>query len=106
MPKYHFQASYTEKGLNGLLKEGGSKHRMAVAQAISSLGGSMEAFYYAFGDNDAIFIADLPDRVSSTALSLIMNATGVSKVKTMVLITSEEIDQAMKKNVSYRPPGQ
>jgi uncharacterized protein with GYD domain len=105
MPKYHFQASYTEKGLSGLLKEGGSKHRMAVAQAISSLGGSMEAFYYAFGDNDAIFIADLPDRVSSTALSLIMNATGVSKVKTMVLITSEEIDQAMKKNVSYCPPG-
>ncbi len=106
MPKYLFHASYTEAGLKGLLKEGGSSRREAVEQAIKGLGGTLETFYYAFGDRDVFAIADLPDNVSSTAFSLIINAAGTAKVKTTVLITPKEVDQAVKKSVDYRPPGQ
>jgi uncharacterized protein with GYD domain len=105
MAKYLFQGSYTEEGLKGLLKEGGSSRREAVAQALKGLGGTMEAFYYAYGDTDVFCIADLPDTVSSIAFSLIVNAAGTSKVKTTVLFTPEEVDQAAKKSVEYRPPG-
>ena len=106
MPKYLIQGSYTEAGLKGLLKEGGSSQREAVEHAAKSLGGTLEAFYYAFGDRDVFAIADLPDNVSSTAFSLIINAAGTVKVKTTVLITPKEVDQAVKKSVDYRPPGQ
>jgi uncharacterized protein with GYD domain len=106
MPKYLFQASYTEAGLKGLLKEGGSKRREAVEQSIKGLGGTLEAFYHAFGDKDVYAIADLPDNVSSTAFSLIVNSAGTATVKTTVLITPEEVDQATKMSVDYRPPGQ
>ena len=106
MPKYLFQASYTEVGLKGLLKEGGSKRREAVEQTVKGLGGTLEAFYYAFGDRDVFAIADLPDDVSTTAFSLMVNAAGTAKVKTTVLITPEEVDQAVKTSVAYRPPGQ
>jgi uncharacterized protein with GYD domain len=106
MPKYLYQASYTDEGLKGLLKEGGSKRREATERAIKGLGGTMEAYYFAFGDFDACAIVDLPDNVSSSALSLIVNASGTSKVKTIVLLTPEEVDQATKKSVDYRPPGQ
>jgi len=106
MPKYLFHASYTEEGLKGLFKEGGSSRRDAVAQAIKGLGGTLEAFYYAFGDTDVFAIADLPDNVSTTAFALIINAAGTAKVKTTVLITPKEVDQAVKKGVDYRPPGQ
>jgi uncharacterized protein with GYD domain len=106
MPKYLFQASYTQAGLKGLLKEGGSKRREAVEQTVKGLGGTLEAFYYAFGDRDVFAIADLPDDVSTTAFSLMVNAAGTAKVKTIVLITPEEVDQAVKKSVDYRPPGQ
>lgn len=106
MPKYLFQASYTEAGLKGLLKEGGSKRREAVEQTVKGLGGTLEAFYYAFGDRDVFAIADLPDNVSTTAFSLMVNAAGTAKVKTTVLITPKEVDQAVKKSVDYRPPGQ
>ena len=105
MPKYLFHASYTEEGLKGLLKEGGSKRREVVEQAVKGLGGTLEAFYYAFGDTDVFAIADLPDNVSSTALSLIINSAGTATVKTTVLITPQEVDQATKKSVDYRPPG-
>jgi hypothetical protein len=49
---------------------------------------------------------DLPDNASAAALSLAVSAGGASKVKTTVLLTPEEIDQAAKKSIHYRPPGQ
>ena len=105
MPKYLFQASYVGEGVKGLLKEGGSKRREAVAHAIDGMGGTLEEFYYAFGDDDVFAIAELPDNVSTAALTLLINASGAAKVKTVVLLTPEEIDQATKKSIEYRPPG-
>ncbi len=106
MAKYFVQAKYTDKGLSGLLKEGGSKRKEAVKKAVESLGGTMESFYFAFGDYDVIGIADLPDNVSATTFALLINATGGVTLKTTVLITPEEVDQAAKRTLDYRPPGQ
>ena len=105
MPKYMIQASYVGEGLTGLLKEGGTKRRETVAQVIEGMGGTLESFYYAFGDYDVVGIADMPDNVSSVAFSLMVNASGVINAKTTVLLTPEEIDQATNKTVDYRPPG-
>ena len=105
MPKYLLQGSYTVEGLKGLLKEGGSSRRAAVEQLLQGMGGKLEAFYYTLGDDDVFVIAELPDNVSATAVSLAINATGAVKIKTTVLITPEEVDQATKKTVAYRPPG-
>ena len=52
MPKYLFHGSYTPEGFQGLLKEGGSKRREAAEQALKSVDGKLDAFYFAFGDND------------------------------------------------------
>ncbi|MEE9500719.1 MAG: GYD domain-containing protein [Candidatus Aminicenantaceae bacterium] len=106
MPKYLFHGSYTEEGLKGLLKEGGSKRREATEQLVKSIGGTLEVYYFAFGDNDFYLIVDAPDNVSATAGSLVANASGAVKVKTVVLLTPEEVDQAVKNTVEYRPPGQ
>ena len=106
MPKYLVNASYTEAGLKGLLKDGGSKRREVVEQLAKGLGGTLEAFYYAFGDDDIFAIMDLPDNVSATASSLVINAAGAAKMKITVLLTPEEVDQATKTSVDYSPPGQ
>jgi uncharacterized protein with GYD domain len=106
MPKYMIQASYVGEGLKGLLNEGGTKRRETVAKAIEGMGGTLESFYYAYGDYDVVGIADMPDNVSSVAFSLMVNASGVINAKTTVLLTPEEIDQATKKTVDFRPPGQ
>ena len=106
MPKYLLQASYTPEGVKGLLKEGGSKRREAVEQLTKALGGRIEAFYFAFGDDDVYVISDMPDNVTITAVVLTVNASGAVKVKTTVLLTAEEVDQATKMTASYRAPGQ
>jgi hypothetical protein len=46
---------------------------------------------------------DLPDNVSVTAASLIVNAAGTAKVKTIVLITPEEVDQTTDWLRKWRP---
>ena len=105
MPRYLFQASYIGEGLKGLLKEGGSKRRETLEQTVRGMGGTLEAFYYAFGKDDVFAIVDLPDNVSTAALALTVNVSGAVRVKTTVLLTPEEIDQATKKSIDYRPPG-
>ncbi len=105
MPKYLFQGSYSIDGLKGLLKDGGSKRRAAAQQVAQSVGGKLDAFYFAFGGDDVVGILDLPDNVSAAAVSLVVNAAGAFKFKTTVLLTPEEMDQAAKKTVMYTPPG-
>jgi len=105
MPKYLFEASYTAEGLKGLLKDGGSKRREDLQESVKQLGGTLEAIYFAFGDEDVFSIVDMPDNVSATAIALAITATGAARIKTVVLLTPEEVDQATKISVKYRAPG-
>ena len=105
MPKYLIEASYTNDGVKGILDKGGSSRPEAVKHLLEDLGGSMEAFYFSFGDSDAIVIADVPDNITATAIALGVNASGGATVKTTVLLTPEEVDQATQKAVDYTPPG-
>ncbi len=105
MPKYLFHGSYTPEGFKGLLDEGGSKRREAAEQALKSVGGTLEAFYFSFGEDDFYIIVDLPDNVSTTAVSFVGNVSGSFSIKTIVLLTPEEVDEAIKKSVDFRPPG-
>lgn len=106
LDKYLIQVNYTQSGVNGLLKEGGTSRRSALTSTIESVGGSVELIYYAFGDVDAYLIADIPDEASAAALSLNINAAGAISVQMTKLITPETIDSAISKSVSYRPPGE
>ena len=105
MPKYLFEASYTAEGAKGLIRDGGSKRRAAVETLAKSMGGRLDVFYFAYGKTDAFVIVDLPDSASATAVALTVGASGAVRVRTTVLITPEEVDQAVKKTVQYRAPG-
>ena len=61
--------------------------------------------YFEFGDRDVLSIVDLPDDEAAAAVALIANASGGVTTRTTVLLTPEQIDEAAKRGVSYRPPG-
>jgi uncharacterized protein with GYD domain len=105
MPKYLVEAKYTAEGAKGLAREGGSVRREAVKKALDSAGGTLEAFYFAFGGVDAYIVFDVPDNVSAAAVSLAANQSGGIASKTIVLLTAEDMDKAAQKAVSFRPPG-
>jgi uncharacterized protein with GYD domain len=105
MPKYLHIVSYTAEGAKGLLKEGGSARRAVAEKLLESAGGRLEAIYFAFGENDVYSLIDLPDHTSAAAAALAVTASGAARVKTVVLLTPEEVDQVAKKTVQFRPPG-
>jgi uncharacterized protein with GYD domain len=105
MAKYLFEARYTAEGAKGVAREGGSGRRAAIAKMTEGLGGRVETFYFAFGDVDAYVIVDLPDNVTAAAAALAVGQSGAATVKTVALISPEDMDKAGKKAVEYRPPG-
>jgi uncharacterized protein with GYD domain len=107
MPKYLTRASLTPEGVKGTLKEGGTARRAAIERLAESLGMRLEAFYYAFGEDDVYAIIDAPDNVTAASSSMAVSAAGsTSHVKTVVLITPEEMDEVSKRRAEYRPPGE
>lgn len=105
MPKYLIEASYGAEGVKGVVEKGGSARRETIGALISSLGGSMEGFYFAFGDADVYVIADLPSNEAATACALSVNQSGVTTLKTVVLLTPEQVDAAAGQVPRYTPPG-
>ena len=105
MPHYMFRARYSREGLQGVLKEGAASRSRVVRELFSSLGGSAETMYWAFGDDDFIAIGELPDNVAAAAAASRVAASGVGTVSTTVLLTAAEVDEAAGRSVTYRPPG-
>jgi uncharacterized protein with GYD domain len=105
MPKYLIQARYTQAGMQGVKSEGGSSRRDVVAKSAESIGGKVEAFYFAFGETDVIVIFDAPDNVAAARLAVSIGATGSVSLVTTPLLTAEEIDEAVKGDADYRKPG-
>lgn len=105
MPKYLVSVSYSAEGTKGLRQDGGTKRRDVATHAVESVGGKVEAFYFCFGDQDAVIIAEMPDAASAAAVSLAVGATGAARLTTTPLITPEEMDHAAGKKTAYRAPG-
>jgi uncharacterized protein with GYD domain len=104
MPKYLVQGSYIGEGVQALRKEGGSSRRAVVEKACASVGGALEAYYFAFGDTDVVAIMDLPDNITAAGVALLIGASGKVTVKTTVLLSPEDVDSAAKVSADYRPP--
>jgi uncharacterized protein with GYD domain len=105
MPKYMLIGSYTAEGAKGVLKEGGTSRGEAARAAVASAGGSLESFYFGFGSDDYYVVADFPDHAAAAAAALTVGASGSSRLRTIVLLTPEEVDAAANREVTFRPPG-
>lgn len=104
MAKFPVKACYTPEGAIGLLRAGGTAREEAVEKTISDIRGKLLSFYYAFGDRDAYLIVGLPDNISA-ALPLKIKTWVQVSVSTTILLDRAESDEAVKRSVNYRAPG-
>jgi uncharacterized protein with GYD domain len=105
MPKFLIRASYTQSGIAGVLKEGGSSRVKAVQTLTSSVGGKLESMYWTFGDDDVILIVDVPDNIAAATLSTTVSASGAVSVSSTPLLTADDIDAVSSRHADYTPPG-
>jgi uncharacterized protein with GYD domain len=105
MPKYLLAATYTAEGIRGLMKDKASGRKAAVENAVKSVGGKLDGLYFAFGKSDVYVLCDCPDASTAAAISLAVSSSGAVKATTIPLLTIEEMDQALGKQVPYKAPG-
>ncbi len=105
MAKFMVIGNYTAEGIKGVLKGGGTARVDAVREACKGVGGSVDSFYFAFGGEDVYVVCDLPDNSAAAALAMNVSSAGLVNIRTIVLLTPGEVDEAAKLQVSYKPPG-
>ncbi|MEX1170655.1 MAG: GYD domain-containing protein, partial [Chloroflexota bacterium] len=87
-------------------KEGGTSRTKAVTTLAESLGGSLESYYFAFGDDSYFVVVDLPNDEAAAACALVVAASGAVSNSTIKLLTPAQVDAAIKLSPNYRAPGQ
>ena len=105
MARFLFIARYASDGVKAVAESGGTARRTAIESMASRLGGRVESFDFAFGDDDLYTIVELPDNQAAAAVALAVNSTGLVSVRTVVLMTPAEVDAASGQDVAYVPPG-
>ncbi len=105
MAKYLLEVQYTVEGVKGLKSEGGSARELAATALCEGLGGKIESFHFAFGGTDVYVVVDFPDDVAAAAAALAVAGGGGATVRTVVLLSPAELDAAVAKQTTYRPPG-
>lgn len=106
MGKYLFRGSFTAEGLRGVMKDGGTSRPKAVAALAESVGGRLDAYYFAFGDDSYFVVCDLPNDEAAAACAMTVAASGAVSNSTVKLLTPEQVDAAVKLSPTYRAPGQ
>ena len=105
MAKFLVEASYTAEGLKGLIKDTASGRKAAVEQALTALGGKLDAIYFTLGERDVLVLCECPDNASAASLGLAASSSGLVRTKITPLLTVTELDETIAKGVAYRPPG-
>jgi uncharacterized protein with GYD domain len=107
MPTYMVQAAYTSVAWHKLVQR--PENRMeAMRPVIEKLGGTLQSWYYCWGDYDVVMLFDVPDNVNAAAVSMAVAAGGAVKdIKTTPLLAPDEGFDAMllAQGAGYRPPG-
>ena len=107
MPHYMITGSYNADGTKALIAEGGTARLEQAKSLIESLGGTLEAMYFAYGQDDIVGICEMPDAASAAAASLAVSSSGAVNVHMTPLLTAGELAAAsgIVHNAQYRAPG-
>ena len=107
MPQYLGRFKYSGDAVRAMVRE--PQDREAVArEVVESLGGRLLGFWFALGEFDGVFIAELPDNATATAVAMAVAGSGtMTAFETTVLLGMDEAQQAMRTagSVAFRAPG-
>jgi uncharacterized protein with GYD domain len=106
-PRTSAKATYSAQGLRGVVDGGDRTARVeAVQQQLGSAEATLESLYFAFGGSDVYVTFDAQDTTWMATIALTIGTSGAfTSVETIALLTPEEIDEAARRTVPYRPPG-
>jgi uncharacterized protein with GYD domain len=108
MPKYMFQGSYSQDSWKSLVSNPENRED-ATRKLFEGAGGRLEAYYWAFGEDDWVAIGELPDDEAAGSVSIAASSSGAVTAHTTKLITMDEAQSMLRKagklQSAYHRPG-
>ncbi|MFP5347898.1 MAG: GYD domain-containing protein [Actinomycetes bacterium] len=90
MPLYMVEFAYTPDAWATLAKNPEDRAH-AFGDLVRRAGGSLESFYYSFGDFDGVAIIDMPDENGAYGVTVAANTPGhLRAIRTSRLLTTDE----------------
>lgn len=110
MPKYMITGGYSPDSWQRMMEHPNQERELRVAELCQEAGGNLEAYYWTFGLDDYVFIAELPDDASASAMSVAMSSSGeVHDQRTVKLLSKDEHQNLLQKGLGlaskYQRPG-
>jgi len=110
MPHYMITGGYSPESWQRMMEHHEEDRAHVLSELCQQAGGRMETFYWTFGSDDYVFIADLPDNATAAGLSVAISSTGeVHDQHVTTLMTQDERNALMEKGRElashYRRPG-
>src|SRR5919206_805457 len=106
MSVYLMRFSYTPEAWSRLIQNPEDR-RDAARAYFEQVGGSLQGFWYGFGEYDGYPIYEAPDNVSmAAAVMAIAGGGALASVETTVLLTVDETLEALRQagEIKYRRP--
>jgi len=106
MPLYMYRGGYTPESWGAQVKKPANREE-AMKPIIRGMGGRLLSFYYAFGEDDFVLIAQMPDNKAAAALAIAAASGGaLSHLTTTPLMSVSEGMGATRaaKRARYTPP--
>jgi uncharacterized protein with GYD domain len=107
MAKYVIFFTLLSDSVKGMMDRP-SNRETVVSNLLSGVGGSLDAYYWMFGQYDGMAICDVPDSISAAAVSVAVSSTGAfGHIETHELIPASSLKHVLDtaKGLSYFPPG-
>ncbi|MFG2056802.1 GYD domain-containing protein [Micromonospora sp. NPDC048930] len=105
MPTFLLKSTYTAEGLNGLIRDGGTKRAEVVRALVENAGGQLTSFHFAFAEEDTYVLCELPDHRAAAALAISIGGARGLRVQVTPLLSPAEVDEAAQMPTGYTPPG-
>ena len=106
MTRYLYEAALTPQAFAGFIKN--PQDRAQTFRTLyEAVGGKLEEYYFAVGQNTVYVVGQFPDEIAVEALGMAVMAGGaVTSVKATAILTAAEAVEAMKKagSIGYKPP--
>jgi uncharacterized protein with GYD domain len=105
--KYMILFGLTGEAIKGFVAKP-SDRAAVVRELVESLGGSLESYYWMFGQYDGAAVVALPDSHTAAAVSLAVTSSGAfARFETHELIEASDLDAIAERarGIVYQPPG-
>ena len=97
MPHFLIQFSYTSPSMKALVDHPEVDHAAEASAMVTSLGGKLIGYWYAFGAFDGVVLMEAPDNSAAVAVAIAIGGTGeTSRFQTTVLLTMKEAREAIR----------